>query len=56
MKKAVLCLIMLAGITSVAQAQSTRFGVKAGVNLAKVSSDNNEGTKNLVGPGGRPYG
>lgn len=50
MKKVILSLALLAGITSAAQAQSTRFGIKGGVGLASVSGDAGTGTtkKNLV--------
>ena len=43
---------MLAGVASAAQAQSTRFGVKAGVGLASVTGKSVSGTdkKNLVVP------
>ncbi|MFC6221634.1 porin family protein [Hymenobacter artigasi] len=49
MKKVILSLAILAGVTSAAQAQSTRFGVKAGANLASFSGDNSSNYKNLVG-------
>ena len=39
MKKIILSLAILAGVTSAAQAQSTRFGVKAGVGLASTTGD-----------------
>jgi hypothetical protein len=48
MKKLILSLGILAGVTSVASAQ-TRFGVKAGLNLANVSAKDIEGNKNLLG-------
>lgn len=37
MKKVVLSLAILAGVTSTTRAQSTRFGVKAGVGLASTT-------------------
>ena len=49
MKKVILSLAILAGATSAAQAQSTRFGVKAGVNLANISGKDTKDAKNLVG-------
>ena len=50
MKKVILSLALLAGVTSAAQAQSTRFGVKGGVGLASVTGDAGSGAnkKNLV--------
>jgi hypothetical protein len=39
MKKLALSLVLLAGTTVVANAQSTRFGVKAGANYTKFSGD-----------------
>ncbi|GAA4033783.1 hypothetical protein GCM10022409_17620 [Hymenobacter glaciei] len=49
MKKVILSLAILAGVTGAAQAQSTRFGVKAGANLANISGKGTEDAKNLVG-------
>ncbi|GAB3726570.1 porin family protein [Hymenobacter agri] len=49
MKKVILSLAILAGVTSAAQAQSSRFGVKAGVNLSNISGKDTEDAKNLVG-------
>ena len=49
MKKVILSLAILAGVTGAAQAQSARVGVKAGVNLANVSGKGTEDAKNLVG-------
>ena len=49
MKKVILSLAILAGITGAAQAQSTRFGVKAGVGLSNITGDHTDGAKNLVG-------
>ena len=49
MKKVILSLALLAGLTSVAQAQTARFGVKAGANLANISGKDTEDAKNLVG-------
>lgn len=49
MKKVVLSLALLAGVTGAAQAQSARVGVKAGVNLANISGKGTEDAKNLVG-------
>ena len=51
MKKVILSLAILAGVTSAAQAQSTRFGVKGGIGLASVTGgDTPSGVskKNLV--------
>lgn len=48
MKKFILSLGLLVGITSAANAQA-RFGVKAGLNLANVSAKDIEGNKNLLG-------
>lgn len=52
MKKVILSLAILAGVTSAAQAQTARFGVKAGVGLATVTGEAVSGTnkKNLVVP------
>jgi hypothetical protein len=52
MKKVILSLALLAGVTSAAQAQSTRFGVKAGVGLATLTGSDVSGTnkKSLVVP------
>lgn len=52
MKKVILSLAILAGVTGAAQAQSTRFGVKAGVGLASVTGDIPNGftKKNLITP------
>ena len=49
MKKLILSLGLLAGVTSAAQAQEARFGVKAGVNLANVTNSDISNKKNLVG-------
>ena len=49
MKKVILSLALLASLTSVAQAQTARFGVKAGANLANISGKDTEDAKNLVG-------
>ena len=48
MKKVILSLAILAGVTSAANAQ-TRFGVKAGLNLANVTAKDIDGNKNLLG-------
>lgn len=50
MKKVILSLAILAGVTGAAQAQSVRFGIKGGVGLASVtgSSVSNTNKKNLV--------
>lgn len=49
MKKFVLSLSLLAGVTGVVQAQEARFGVKAGVSLANVTGKDVSNNKNLVG-------
>ena len=49
MKKIILSLAILAGVSSAAQAQSARFGVKAGLNLSNASGDNTSNNKNLTG-------
>ena len=49
MKKVILSLAILAGASSAAQAQSARFGVKAGLNLSNASGDNTSNNKNLTG-------
>lgn len=49
MKTVILSLALVAGMAGVASAQESRFGVKAGVNLATVSGDNTSTAKNLVG-------
>ena len=49
MKKFVLSLGLLMGVACAANAQETRFGIKAGVSLASVSGKNTEEAKNLVG-------
>lgn len=49
MKKVILSLAILAGVTGAAQAQSTRFGVKAGANLSSITGSDTQGAKNLVG-------
>ena len=48
MKKVILSLAILAGVTSAANAQ-TRFGVKAGLNLANITAKDIDGNKNLLG-------
>ena len=48
MKKVILSLAILAGVTSAAQAQS-RVGLKAGVGLSSVTGDGSKGAKTLVG-------
>ena len=49
MKKTILSLALLAGITSAANAQTTRFGIKAGVNYTTFSGDNVENAKYKFG-------
>ncbi|MDQ2792551.1 MAG: PorT family protein [Bacteroidota bacterium] len=48
MKKILLSLAVLVGVASAAHAQETRFGVKAGVNLAKLTGYYAGDNKNLV--------
>lgn len=52
MKKAILSLAILAGVTGAAQAQTTRFGIKAGIGLATVTGSDVSSTNrtNLVVP------
>ena len=51
MKKIFLSLGLLAGVSVAAQAQTTRFGIKAGVSLSSVTGSDvsSDGKKNLVG-------
>ena len=49
MKKTILSLALLAGLTTAANAQTTRFGVKAGVNYTTFSGDNVEFAKYKFG-------
>ena len=52
MKKTLLTLGLLAGLNSAAQAQETRFGIKAGVSLSNATGDGTDDLKNLVGANG----
>ena len=52
MKKLILFLGLLAGVAGVANAQETRFGVKAGVSLASITLRNTTGVNYLVGANG----
>ncbi|MBF9142395.1 porin family protein [Hymenobacter properus] len=49
MKKTILSLALLVGTAAVANAQSTRFGVKAGVNYTTFSGDNVDNAKYKFG-------
>jgi hypothetical protein len=49
MKKAFLALALTLGVASAAQAQSARFGVKAGASLTSFTGDNADGAKNKFG-------
>ncbi|SHL23921.1 porin family protein [Hymenobacter psychrotolerans] len=49
MKKALLSLVLLGGLSSVASAQSVRFGLKAGATLANFRGDDIEDTKSIYG-------
>ena len=49
MKKIILSLCLLAGVTGVSNAQQVRFGVKAGINLSNVTGFDVDNKKNLVG-------
>lgn len=52
MKKVILSLAILAGVTGAAQAQSARFGIKGGVGLASFTGESVSSTnkKNLIVP------
>ena len=49
MKKILLFLGLLVGVTTAANAQEIRFGIKAGASLANVSGDNTSSAKNVAG-------
>jgi hypothetical protein len=49
MKKAFLALALTLGVASAAQAQSARFGVKAGASLTSFTGSNTDGLKNKFG-------
>ncbi|SFQ41580.1 porin family protein [Hymenobacter arizonensis] len=52
MKKVILSLGLLVGVTAAAQAQNVTFGLKAGVNLANVTGDNTRELKSIIGANG----
>jgi hypothetical protein len=49
MKKLILSLGLMAGVSVAAQAQSATFGVKAGVSLTNVTGDGTSSAKNIFG-------
>ncbi|RZK32907.1 MAG: PorT family protein [Hymenobacter sp.] len=49
MQKALLSVGLLASVSFAAQAQSARFGIKAGASLTNVTGNNTEDAKNLFG-------
>ncbi|GGG46870.1 porin family protein [Hymenobacter glacieicola] len=51
MKKVFFSLVLVAGVSGLAQAQSVQIGIKAGANLATISGDDaDQNNKNRVGP------